>query len=170
MSVNENLIKAAKLLGVSVGGLQRFPINVQNSIIALIDVIDVKTQEDAADAFEELQGIWLEAIIDESITDIANVSGIAYSTLHMLPEQIKQQIIYEYTMEDNIANVYHIVQSALAVIDLKNVSKLLNIALEDLEKLPVSIQEELCGMYAMEYELTTDNELIDSMTDILKSA
>lgn len=170
MSVNENLYKASKLLGVSYGSLQRFPDNVQNSMTALIDVIDVKTQEDAATAFDELQGLWLSAIIDDSISEISKVSGISYDTLKILPEQTKQQIIYEYTMDNNIAAVYRITQAALSVIDLKNVSKLLDIPLYELEKLPVSIQEELCGIYSMEYEITEDKELVSSMKTILQSA
>lgn len=170
MSVNENLLKASKLLGVSYGSLQRFPESIQNSMIALIDVIDVRTQEDASIAYDELQGLWLSAVIDDGIAEIAKVSGISYETLKILPEQTKQQIIYEFTLNEDIATVYKITQSALAVVDLKNVSELLDIPLSELEKLPLSIQEELCGMYSMEYELVQNDELVSSLQSVLKSA
>ena len=42
-------------------------------------------------------------------------------------------------------------QTALSSLELKNVSDVLNIPIAELEKLPDEVQQQLCGMYAMEY-------------------
>lgn len=171
MKINENLIKAAKLLGVPYPALLRYPEDTQNSMTALIDVFDIENEDDAAEAYEELQALWLMAVIAKDMTEIAAATGIAVSTLNSLPIQTRKQMVYEFTLDNtDIANIYGILNAALSIRELPEISVLLRRSLAELESLEEETQKALCGVYCMEYGMTDDAELVSSLENILKTA
>ena len=167
---NKNLETAAQLLGVSYDSLTQFPEDVQNSMTAVIEMFDIQTEEDASAALDELMNIWQTAVMDREIAEIAKVTGILPAAIKKLPEQTQQRIIYEYGMNEDTAETYKTVQTALATIDLPDVAELLGKPVSELERLPITVQTQLCGVYSMERGISEDEELIESLNELLQLA
>lgn len=152
MNKNNDLHKAAALLGVDTDSLKTFPEHTQNAMITVIEVVGINDKDSAAAAFSELEKLWLGGLLESGIREVAAATGIPYKTLSILPEKSRQQIYYAFCYDSkNIKGIYELVQTALSSLELKNVSDVLNIPIAELEKLPQDIQQQLCGMYSMEY-------------------
>lgn len=70
-----------------------------------------------------------------------------------------------------IDRFYEVTNKALAVIELDKVAKLLSVPVRELRKLPLNIQERICGAYTMEYDKdSTNTELIDELREMIANA
>lgn len=70
-----------------------------------------------------------------------------------------------------IDRFYEVTNKALAVIELDKVAKLLSVPVRELRKLPLNIQERICGAYTMEYDKDSINtELIDELREMIANA
>lgn len=152
MNQNNGLFKAAALLGVDTDSLKGFPEHTQNAMITVVEVVEINDQDGAKTAFAELEKLWLGGVLESGMREVAAATGIPYKTLSVLSDKARQQIYYAFCYDSkDIEGIYRLVQTALSSLELKNVSDVLNIPVAELEKLPDEVQQQLCGMYAMEY-------------------
>ncbi len=66
-----------------------------------------------------------------------------------------------------MAAVYTFIQTELAISSLPDVAKFLDVPLSELETLPTSVQDQLCGMYSVEHGITDDAELRASLLKLV---
>lgn len=152
MKQNNSLYKAAALLGVDTDSLKGLPEHTQNAMVTVVEVMKIDEQDGVNIAYTELERLWLGGLLESGMREIAGATGIPYKTLSILPDKARQEIYYAFCYDSkDIEGIYRLVQTALSSLELKNVSDVLNIPLAELEKLPNEVQEQLCGMYAMEY-------------------
>lgn len=167
MSKNKNLKTAANLLGVSYDKLEKLSENTQNSMAAVIDVMDVDTKENVAETYNELHKIWLQGITDVELSEISDCSGIALNALLGLPLEIKQHIIFDFALNQNVSNVYEIMHSAIAFYDLSVVADFIGVPVEELNNMSDDMKGQIYGMYTMEHGIMRDEELVKNLSAIL---
>ena len=163
------LKKTAKILGVSEDSIKAMPEEIQNSMQAVFDTFEVRTNDDRKSMYEALDELWIKGSVYIELSEIAEVTGISYTTFRSLDFDTQQEIVYEYMANTaEIGHIYELVNKALAVSDIEKVAKLLEIPVRELQKLPLNIREQMCGHYAMEYEENSDNsELIRTLKGLI---
>lgn len=153
--------KIAKILGVSEEDIVAMPTEILNSMQALFETIDVKTDSDRKIIYSELDKLWTKGVVSLGLKEVAESTKIADSTLFSLDFETQQKLVFEYMADsENIARFYEIVNSALEISELKNVAELTEIPMENFKKLPLEIQKKMCGYYSMEYEKNGDNSTL----------
>ena len=163
------LKETAKILGVSEDSIKAMPDEIQNSMQAVFDTFEVRTNDDRKSMYEALDELWIKGSVYIELSEIAEVTGISYTTFRSLDFDTQQEIVYEYMANTaEIGHIYELVNKALAVSDIEKVAKLLEIPVRELQKLPLNIREQMCGHYAMEYEEKGDNsELIRTLKGLI---
>ena len=163
------LKETAKILGVSEDSIKAMPDEIQNSMQAVFDTFEVRTNDDRKSMYEALDELWIKGSIYIELSEIAGVTGISYTTFRSLDFDTQQEIVYEYMANTaEIGHIYKLVNKALAVSDIEKVAKLLELPVRELQKLPLNIREQMCGHYAMEYEEKGDNsELIRTLKGLI---
>lgn len=153
--------KIAKILGVSEEDIAAMPAEILNSMQVLFETIDVQTNSDRKTVYSELDKLWTKGVVFLGLKEIAESTKIADSTLFSLDFETQQKLVFEYMADsENIARFYEIINSALEISELKNVAELIEIPIENIEKLPLEIQKKMCGHYSMEYEENGDNSAL----------
>ena len=163
------LKETAKILGVSEDSIKAMPDEIQNSMQAVFDTFEVRTNDDRKSMYEALDELWIKGSVYIELSEIAGVTGISYTTFRSLDFDTQQEIVYEYMANTaEIGHIYELVNKALAVSDIEKVAKLLEIPVREVQKLPLNIREQMCGHYAMEYEEKGDNsELIRTLKGLI---
>ena len=163
------LKETAKILGVSEDSIKAMPDEIQNSMQAVFDTFEVRTNDDRKSMYEALDELWIKGSVYIELSEIAGVTGISYTTFRSLDFDTQQEIVYEYMANTaEIGHIYELVNKALAISDLDKVAKLLEIPVRELHKLPLNIREQMCGHYAMEYEKNGNNaELIRTLKGLM---
>lgn len=165
---NNKLRSAAKLMGLPFESLAELPEDTKDSMITVMNMFDIDSENDAADALAELRNIWKAAIRTKDITEIAAKTGILPGTLRGLSSSVQDRIIFEYYINGgDAASVYTFIQTELAISSLPDVAKFLDKEVSDLEALSTSVQEQLCGMYSVEHGITDDEELRESLMKLV---
>ncbi|MCM1228360.1 MAG: hypothetical protein NC320_13235 [Clostridium sp.] len=169
--MENNLMEISKILGVTAESLAEMPTDILGSMQTVLENIEVRTDEDRQILYDDLNGYWVKGTVLVELSEVSKNSGIAYDTLKNLDFDVQQEIVFEYMADSkNIERIYEITNKALAVMELEKVSELINIPVSKLKKLPLDIQEKMCGMYAMEYEENGDNStLIASLKGMVSS-
>ena len=157
--------KIAEILGVSEEDITAMPTEILNSMQALFETINVEIANDRKILYSELDKLWTKGVVFLGLKEVAESSGITDSMLFSLDFETQQKLVFEYMADSgNISRFYEIVNSALEISELKNVAELIEIPMENIEKLPLEIQKKMCGHYSMEYEENGDNsELIATL-------
>lgn len=161
---NNQLAKIAKLLGVSEDSISAMDDEIKNS---MTDVFEAAKDKKAV--YDTLDDLWQKGSVYVELHEVSKVTGIPYATLKNLDYETQQTIVYEFMMDTSQTDcIYQLTNSALAVMELDKVAKLLSVPLRDLRKLPTSTQERICGAYAMEYDPDSTNvELIDNIREMI---
>ena len=86
-----------------------------------------------------------------------------------MSENAQYSLVFEYAMDStNFDRFHQIVEKSLAIKELPEVAKILELPLVELSAFPIEKQERLCGMYSMEYDENGDNsELISHLRETL---
>lgn len=157
--MNQNYIsKIAEILGVSADSITAMPEEIQQGMQAVMDTFEIKTDNDRKEMYHALDELWTKGSIYIELNEVARNTGIVYATLRSLDYDTQQEIVYEYMADSSeIEHIYTLVNKALAVIEIDSVAKLLEIPVRELRKLPLNIQESMCGHYAMEYDSSGNN-------------
>lgn len=169
---NKQLTEVAKILGVSKDSISAMDDEIKNSMTAVFETVDIKNDEDKKAVFEALDNLWQKGSVLISLSEVAKATGISHNTLKNLDYDTQQTLVYEYMMDSSqIDRFYEVTNKALAVIELDKVAKLLSVPVRELRKLPLNIQERICGAYTMEYDKdSTNTELIDELREMIANA
>ena len=166
---NTQLTEVAKILGVSEDSISAMDDEIKNSMTAVFEQVAVKNDEDKKAVFEALDSLWQKGSIYIELAEVAKSTGITIETLRSLDYETQQTIVYEFLMDSSqTTRFYDLVNKALAVADLPNVAKLIGTPVRELRSLPRRIQENICGVYAMEYDAdSTNTDLIDTIREMI---
>lgn len=159
----------AEILGIKVGSMEKFPQEIIDSIQTIMENFDATTDDERKILYDDLNSYWVKGTVLSVLTDVAKNTGIAFSTLEKLDFDTQQEIVYEYMADSsNTEQIYALTNKALAVMELKSVSVLIEVSEDKLNSLPDDIKEYICGMYSMEYDSEGDNsQLITSIKDMV---
>lgn len=161
---NKQLTEIAKILGVSEDSITAMDDEIRNSMTAVLE-----TTKDKKAVYDTLDDLWQKGSVYVGLHEVAKSTGISLVTLKNLDYETQQTIVYEFMMDTTqIDRIYQLTNSALAVMELDKVAKLISVSLRELRKLPKSMQERICGAYAMEYDPdSTNTELIDNIREMI---
>lgn len=159
----------AEILGINVGGMEKFPKEIIDSMQTIMENFDANTDDERKVLYDDLNSYWVKGTVLSILPDVAKNTGISYSTLEMLGFETQQQIVFEYMADSsNTEQIYALTNKSLAFMELKVVSVLVEISEEKLNALPDEIKEHICGMYSMEYDSEGDNsQLIASIKEMV---
>ena len=165
----ENLMKIAKVLDVSEDSIKALPEEIQNSMISAVNLNNADTEENAEILYNSLNELWTKGMILESLREISKRTGMDYTALCNLSENAQYSLVFEYAMDStNFDRFHQIVEKSLAVKELPEVAKLIDLPLVELYAFPIEKQERLCSIYSMEYDENGDNsELISHLRETL---
>ncbi len=166
---NEQLMKAAEILGVSEDSITAMDDEIRNSMAAVLETIAVKNVADSQSVYDALDSLWQKGSVYLELSEVAASTGITLDTLRSLDFETQQTIVYAYMMDSSqTARFYDLVNKALAVAELDKVAQLVSVPVRELRKLPRIVQERICGAYAMEFDADgTNAELIDSIREMI---
>jgi hypothetical protein len=159
----------AKILGVSEDSIYAMDKEIKDGMQSVFDTITVNNDEDKKMLYDALDNLWQKGTVLIVLKDVAQTTGIPYNTLTSLDYDTQQTLVFEF-MADNsqTERFYEVTNKALAVMELDKVSRLLSVPVRELRKLPIEVQEKLCGYYAMEYDKDSTNaELITVMREMI---
>lgn len=161
---NRRLTEIAKFLGVSEDSISAMDDEIRNR---MTDVFE--TLKDKKAVYDTLDDLWQKGSVYVELHEVARATGIPYATLKNLDYETQQTIVYEFMMDTSQTDrIYQLTNSALAVMELDKVAKLISVPLRELRKLQTSIQERICGAYAMKYDPDSTNvELIDDIREMI---
>ena len=161
---NKQLTEIAKILGVSEDSITAMDDEIRNNMTAVLE-----TAEDKKAVYDTLDDLWQKGSVYVELHEVAKATGISLVTLKNLDYETQQTIVYEFMMDTaQVDHIYQLTNSALAVMELDKVAKLISVPLRELRKLPKSMQERICGAYAMEYDPDSTNvELIDNIREMI---
>ena len=158
----------AKILGVSEDSISALPKEITDSMQAVLESVQVRNEDDAKMLYSELNGYWTKGNVLNGLNDVSRDTGIDYTTLVNLDYDTQQELVFEYMADiSNTAHLYDMVNKALAVMELENVAKLIDIPVSRLKEYPFETQVQLCGMYSMEYDENDSFELISRLKGVI---
>lgn len=159
----------AEILGIKDGSMEKFPQEIIDSMQTIMENFDAKTDDERKILYDDLNSYWEKGTVLSVLPDVTKNTGIAFSTLEKLDFDTQQEIVYEYMADSsNTEQIYALTNKALAVMELKAVSVLIEVSEEKLNSLPDDIKEYICGMYSMEYDSEGNNsQLIASIKDMV---
>lgn len=156
--IQEMTKNIAEILGVDTSSIEQFSEEILGSMQTILENIEVRTDEDRKILYNDLNSYWVKGTVLTGLSEVSKNSGIPYDTLKNLDFDTQQDIVFEYMADSkNIDRIYEITNKALSVMELENVSKLIDISAGKLRTFPIDIQEKICGIYSMEYEENGDN-------------
>ncbi len=161
---NKQLTEIAKILGVSEDSITAMDDEIRNSMTAVLE-----TTKDKKAVYDTLDDLWQKGSVYVELHEVSKATGISLVTLKNLDYKTQQTIVYKFMMGTSQTDrIYQITNNALAVMELDKVAKLISVSLRELRKLPKSMQERICGAYAMEYDPdSTNTELIDNIREMI---
>lgn len=161
---NNQLTEIAKILGVSEDSITAMDDEIRNSMTAVLE-----TTKDKKAVYDTLDDLWQKGSVYVELHEVSKAMGIPLVTLKHLDYETQQTIVYEFMMDTSQTDrIYQLTNLALAVMELDKVAKLISVPLRELRKLPKSMQERICGAYAMEYDKdSTNTELIDNIREMI---
>lgn len=167
--MSENLMAVGRLLGVSDQSVNELPDEIQEKMKKIIETIAVRNDEDKRELYNALDRLWQEGSVLDELKAVSAATDIPYVTLSNLDFDTQKEIVFEFLKDSFQTKVFYtLTNSALAVIELSKVGKLISVPLKDLRELPRRIQEEMCGAYAMEYDKDSTNaELISTLRGMM---
>lgn len=166
---NKQLAEIARILGVSEDSISAMDDEIKNSMTAVFDNVTIKNDEDKKAVYEALDNLWQKGTVLNGLSEVSKITGIPYVTLKSLDYETQQTLAYEYMMDSSqIERFYAVTNKALAIMELDKAAKMISVPVRELRKLPVDIQERICGAYTMEYdEDSTNMELIDNLREMI---
>lgn len=163
--------QVSEILGVGTESIAEMPEEILTSMQTVLENVEIQNEEDKQILTEDLDSYWVKGTVLLSLAEAAKNTGISYETLKSLDFDTQQNIVFEYIVDSkDTERIYAIVNKALSVHELKSVALLLSVSESELHMLPDAVQEQLCGMYAMEYEEGQDNSaLIASLKALVQA-
>ncbi len=161
---NKQFTEIAKILGVSEDSISAMDDEIKGSMTEVFETVNDKKA-----VYDTLDDLWQKGSVYVELHEVSKATGIPIATLKNLDYETQQTIVYEFMMNSSQTDrIYQLTNSALAVMELDKVAKLISVPLRELRKLPTNMQERICGAYAMEYDKdSTNTELIDNIREMI---
>lgn len=158
-----------KMLGVEPESIAEMPDEIRAEMKTALETITVRNDRNRMELYTKLDFLWQKGSVLVTLNDVSKATGIPYTTLSNLDFETQQVIVFEYLADSShTKQIYMFTNSALAVIELERISKLIAVPIRELRKLPRRIQEQMCGAYAMEYDKDSTNaELISELRGMM---
>ena len=138
-----------KALGVEPSSIAEMPEEIRTKMKTVLETIVVRTDEDRKELYNALDLLWQKGSVLVTLEKVSKATGIPFLTLSNLDFETQQVIVFEYLANSgNTKQIYMLTNSALAVIELDKIAKLIAVPVRELRKLPRRIQEQMCGAYA----------------------
>lgn len=167
---NEVLAEIAKVLGAAEDSISVMDDKIKDKMETVLKTIVVRTDEDRRELYNALDRLWQEGSLLMMLREVSKATGIPYLTLSNLDFETQQVIVFEFLADSSrTKEIYMHTNSALAVMELEKIAKLIAVPVRDLRKLHRRIQEQMCGAYAMEYDKDSTNaELINELRGMVQ--
>lgn len=168
---NKQFAEVARILGVSEDDFSAIDDGIKAKMKTVLETIVVRSDEDRKELYNALDRLWQEGSVLVTLREVSKATGIPYLTLSNLDFDTQQVIVFEYLADSsNTKHIYMFTNSALAVIELDKVAKLIAVPVRELRGLPRRVQEQMCGAYAMEYdEDSTNADLISELRGMMRA-
>ena len=159
-----------KALGVEPESIAEMPEEIRVKMKNVLETIVVRTDEDRKELYNALDLLWQKGSVLVTLEKVSKATGIPMVTLSNLDFETQQVIVFEYLANSaNTKQIYMLTNSALAVIELDKIAKLIAVPVRELRKLPRRIQEQMCGAYAMEFDKDSTNaELVGELRGMMQ--
>lgn len=169
ITISEVNMEIARILGVSEKSISALDEEIKSSMRAVFDTFTVQNDEDKIAVYEALDKLWQKGSVLIGLEEVSDATGILLTTLKNLDYETQEKLVGAYMMDStDYVYLYEIVNDALAVSDIDNVAKLIDVPASELRKLPRELQKQLCGAYLMEQDEDSDNaELIDELREMI---
>lgn len=153
ISKKETIKNAAVLLDVSEESISALPEENINAMISAFENVDVNSDDDKKILYEAIDNEWQKGSVLIILKELADNTGIAYSSLCRLDFETQKSVAFEYMADNtNMEHIYTITSRALALIELEYVSNLTSISFDELKALDDRKKEQICGHYSMKFE------------------
>ena len=159
-----------KALGVEPSSVAEMPEEIRTKMKTVLETIVVRTDEDRKELYNALDLLWQKGSVLLTLEKVSKATGIPMVTLSNLDFETQQVIVFEYLANSgNTKQIYMLTNSALAVIELDKIAKLIAVPVRELRKLPRRIQEQMCGAYTMEFDKDSTNaELVGELRGMMQ--
>lgn len=167
--MNENYLeKISEILEVSAESIEALPEKTKENMQAVFETLPAENEENKNEIYSALDELWQKGTVLSTLEEIAHNTGLSPVTLENLDDETQKELVYEFLMDSSQnERFFEIVNKALAVMELTKISELLSVPVGRLKKLPIEIQEKMCGIYSMEYEPDGTNAgLLDQLREI----
>ena len=171
ISKEETIKNAAVLLDVSEDSVSALPEENINAMISAFENVDVNSDDDKKILYEAIDNEWQKGSVLIILKELAENTGIAYSSLCSLDFEAQKAVTFEYMADStNMEHIYTITSRALAIIELEYISKLTGIPFDELKALDDRKKEQICGHYSMNYTAGGSNtELAAELKEMIRS-
>lgn len=102
----------------------------------------------------------------EDLIEISKVTGISMDILNELTEEKVLEILMSYNTGD-LSDVYRVANMQIYFNVLKKVSEFTELPYTELINLPQSKIEKLVGQYSMEFDITPEEQLKNSLLEVI---
>lgn len=103
----------------------------------------------------------------KDLIQVSNATGISMMTLNHMSEQRVMQLLMAVNCGD-LAEVENLARMQILDDNIKKISELTGVPVLRISELTQEKQEQLVGKYTMEFEVISDEELKNSLLDIIK--
>jgi hypothetical protein len=120
-----------KALGVEPSSIAEMPEEIRAKMKTGLETIVVRTDEDRKELYNSLDLLWQKGSVLLTLEKVSKATGIPMVTLSNLDFETQQVIVFEYLANSaNTKQIYMLTNSALAVIELDKIAKLIAVRLE----------------------------------------
>lgn len=103
----------------------------------------------------------------KDLIQVSKATGISMMTLNHMSEQRVLQLLMAVNCGD-LAEVENLARMQILDDNIKKISELTGVPVLRISELTQEKQEQLVGKYTMEFEVISDEELKNSLLDIIK--
>ena len=163
--MNSTLTTIALLIKVPQKDLSELPVEVQNELIA---AYEMNTEDmNTVEIIEELKRLYLHHETEKLLSDVAECFDFEPQVLRTFPDNTLSEMISVWESTHDLAEVYPLIQKELQISSLTNVSRLLDIAPEELRtRYSYDTLSQMCGAYDMMIDVEPKSYMINEIKSI----
>lgn len=121
-----------KVLGVESESIAEMPEEIRTNMKTVLETIVVRTDEDRKELYNALDLLWQKGSVLLTLEKASKATGIPFLTLSNLDFETQQVIVFEYLANSaNTKQMYMLTNSALAVIELDKIAKLIAVPVRE---------------------------------------
>ncbi len=167
--MNSTLTTIALLIKVPQKDLSELPVEAQNELIA---AYEMNTEDmNTVEIIEELKRLYVHHETEKVLSEVAECFNFDLSLLHSFPDNTLSEMLTVWESAHDLAEVYPIIQKELQISSLTDVSRLLDIAPEELRtRYSYETLSQMCGAYDMTVDIEPKSYIIKELNSIMRAA